>query len=397
MSRVNPGRLAALRVLIDVDGGAHAEDQLARLAPPSGPDRGLSWHLVLGTLRWQGSIDHALRGFLNKPIPRLDTGVLCALRMGVFEMHHSKTPARAVVHQTVEAVKLIGLARASGMVNAVLRKCVSQPLSTEPEHQLPAWLYGRWAEHERWLTAIQTPAPLCLAGVAPEGLDLKPASLQGATLRDLWVVPPGFGSVSHLPGFKAGHFWVMDPSAAKVADLVTENLPAGGTVLDACAAPGGKTFRMLSRGAAVTSVDCSPKRLERFEENCNRLQIKPSVWCHDWTTGPCEALGAFDAVLVDAPCTGLGTVRRHPEILWRRAPGDPASMGVSQRQILQNASVHVKPGGCLIYAVCSTEPEEGTDVIASLEGWNILQEWNSVPPSGDEDGFQAFLLKADTA
>ncbi len=394
VNRVNPGRVAALRTLVEVERGAHAEERLPIHAPASGPDRGLSWHLTLGTLRWQGSLDHHLKPLVSRPIAKLDPTVRCALRMGTFEGHRMNAPARAVVHQTVEAVKRMGYRRAAGIVNAVLRKSVEGSLSTEPRHLLPGWLEARWRNHTNWLERIRTPAPLSIAGSNLEPLGLSPAVLEGETVGDLWVLPPGSGSVEHLEGFEEGRFWVMDVAAARVADMVAEATPKGGVVLDACAAPGGKTFRLLANGFQVMAVDASRERLERFVQNSHRLRVDTKCMQHDWLLGPASSLGTFDTVLVDAPCTGLGTVRRHPEIIWRRSPGDPAAMGIVQRQVTQNAATHVKPGGRLIYAVCSTEPEEGINVASSIEGWEVEHHWASAPPTGDEDGFQIFQLKA---
>ena len=124
--------------------------------------------------------------------------------------------------------------------------------------------------------------------------------------------------------------------------------------------------------------------------------MEAEIEIHDWLEGSMPSGSTFDAVLVDAPCTGLGVVRRHPEIIWRRHPGDPAAMSVTQRAILKHAAAHVKPGGVLIYSVCSMEPEEGAQVIESLTGWTVVESWCSAPPQGDEDGFQAFVLRRVT-
>ena len=393
MSRANPGRVAAVRVLIGVEDGGHAEDLLASHAPKSGPDRALAWHLALGALRWQGSIDHALRPLVARGLERLDPAVRCALRVGLFEATQSRTPARAAVHQAVETTKVLGMRRASGVVNAVLRKACSSPLSEDPRHTLPAWLLERWSSHQEWLNRIRQPAKVSISGRLPEGVDAEPAILHGVAVPDLWTLSSSAGQVSELPGFDEGAFWVMDPAAARVADLVVEELDGSGTVLDACAAPGGKAFRLTSRGLRVTAVDQSEARLVRMSENLQRLGRTTPMVAHDWTTGPLQGAELFDAVLVDAPCTALGVVRRHPEILWRRQPGDIAAMAVVQRVILRHAASHVKPGGVLIYAVCSTEPEEGAGVASSLEGWTVTKHWSSVPPEGDEDGFQAFTLR----
>jgi len=224
-------------------------------------------------------------------------------------------------------------------------------------------------------------------------LQLEPTHLSGEPVQEMWTLPPGSGQISELPGFADGLFWVMDPAAAKVADMVVDELGGTGTVLDACEAPGGKTFRMIEGGLEVTAVDSVRDRLSLMTENLNRLNMDAALRCHDWLSGPMATQDTFDAVLVDAPCTALGVVRRHPEILWRRQPGDPAAMSISQRVILKHAAKHVKAGGVLIYAVCSTEPEEGSAVAQTLKGWTVANRWSSVPPQGDEDGFQAFVLR----
>jgi 16S rRNA (cytosine967-C5)-methyltransferase len=382
-----------MRALIEVEDGAFAEDMLARFAPDKASDRGLAWHLCLGTLRLQGSLDRVIQPHLRQPLADLDSPVRVALRLGTFEATQSRTPARAAVHQAVEAVRAVGCGRASGLVNAVLRKTSVQTLDGSPTGNLPDWLAGRWGAHTDWLQRIQKPARIHVAGKPPSGVECEPSELRGARVKDLWRLPEGIGSITALEGFVEGHFWVMDSAAAYVADLVFDAVGAGGTVLDACAAPGGKSFRMAQCGLDVTATDREVVRLERMSENLERLQMDIPLHVHDWSTGPSSDLGLFDAVLVDAPCSALGTVRRHPEILWRRQLGDIHALSVIQRKVLRHAAEHVKPGGSLLYAVCSPEPEEGINVVESLEGWHVSGEWNSVPPLGDEDAFQAFVLQ----
>jgi 16S rRNA (cytosine967-C5)-methyltransferase len=164
-------------------------------------------------------------------------------------------------------------------------------------------------------------------------------------------------------------------------------------VLDACAAPGGKTAFLASRGADVVAVDASESRLRRLRENMTRLRLAPDVRVHDWQTGPLVDGGEFDVVLVDAPCTSLGTARRHPEVRWRALPSDPAAMAVVQEAVLRAAAVHVRPGGALVYAVCSPFDEEGAQVVARLDGWIVETSFQSVPPIDDEDAHQGFVLR----
>ena len=393
MKRANPGRVAALRALVGVEEGGHAEDLLGGLAPAGGPDRALAWHLTLGTLRWRGSLDHGLNPHLRRGIDSLDAPVRWAMRMGLFEAARCRTPARAAVHQAVECTKAVGMKRASGMVNAVLRKASQIPLSEDPSVTLPPWLAQRWSSHSAWIQRLREPALISVAGSCPKGLETQTPVVNGIPVPNMWTLPSGMGQVSQLEGFDEGAFWVMDPAAAAVADIVIEAIDHGASVLDACAAPGGKAFRMHAAGLDVSVADNSPSRIERLQANMIRLGMTLPVLQHDWLTGPAPTAGLFDAVLVDAPCSALGVVRRHPEILWRRHPGDPAAMSISQRIILKHAAAHVKPGGVLIYAVCSTEPEEGPAVANALEGWTVTKTWSTVPPAGDEDGFQAFVLK----
>ncbi|MGB0641080.1 MAG: RsmB/NOP family class I SAM-dependent RNA methyltransferase, partial [Myxococcota bacterium] len=390
---MNPGRVAALRALIAVEEGAHAEDILPTVAPTTGPDRGLAWHITLGTLRYQGRIDQTLTPFLRRPLNKLDPGVRNALRLGVFEAQVSQTPAHAAVSQAVEACRAIGLGRATSMVNAVLRKAIQKPISSDPFDGLPAWLQQRWSAYGDWVKRLHEPVPVCLRSPSKPIDSATPVTLDGQIVPDLWSLPTGSGSILNIDAYQQGQAWVMDPSAAKVADIVQAALGGQGTVLDACAAPGGKTMRMASHGLNVTAVDLSESRLERLQTNLDRLSISASVLQHDWLTGPLPKGDTYDAVLVDAPCTGLGTIRRHPEIIWRRLPADPQAMGIRQRQILSNAATHVCPGGVLVYAVCSPEPEEGPQVVADMTGWEVTEQWCSVPPSADEDAFQSFVLR----
>jgi 16S rRNA (cytosine967-C5)-methyltransferase len=388
--------VAAARALVGVEDGGHVEDLLARLAPPAGPDRGLAWHLALGVLRRRGAVDALLRPHLRQPIESLDAPVRAALRLGAFEKAFSRTPPHAAVSQAVEVCRATKAKRASGLVNAVLRRVDARNVPADPASDLPDWLAERWSGATAWLARLQEPAPIC--GVyrdgPVDGLETRPIVAGGLAVPGGFALAPVKGPVDALPGFAAGAWWVMDPAAAAVADLaLAQARGPGARVLDACAAPGGKSLRMASRGARVTAVDQSAERLARVGEGSARTGLPVVTHQHDWLDGPHPELGTFDVVLVDAPCTGLGTVRRHPEIKWRRLPSDPAAMALRQLPILEAAATHVAPGGALVYAVCSPMEEEGLPVAAGLTGWRVRDRLATFPPAGDEDAFQAFVLE----
>jgi 16S rRNA (cytosine967-C5)-methyltransferase len=395
--RANPGRVAAVHVLIAVEEGQHAEQMLAELAPPPGPDRGLAWNLVLGVLRRQGALDALLGPRLSQGVSGLDPTVRAVLRAGLYDAKLTRTPPHAAVHQAVEVAKAVGAVRASRLVNAVLRRASGDPISDDPWLDLPPWLAERWKDWGPWVERLQTAPAICIAAQRPlsEDLLVAPVTLGENTLSGAYSLQGRTGRLEGLAGFEAGDWWVMDPAAVAVADLVASTLPAGGTVLDACAAPGGKSFRLHAAGFDVLAVDQDGRRMSLFTENAKRLGMDIKTRIHLWGGSQAAEIGTFDTVFVDAPCTGLGTVRRHPEIRWRCLKSDPAAMAIRQIAILKAAAEHVGPGGALVYAVCSPEAEEGTGVVTRLPGWRVESEWSSAPPTGDEDAHQAFVLRRE--
>jgi len=394
--RVNPARVAAARVLLGVEEGAHSDDLLEQLAPV-GRDRTLTWHLVLGVLRRQGRIDAALAPHVKRGLGRLDPGVRAVLRLGTFELHHSRTLDHAAVHQAVELARVLRMGRASGLVNAVLRKVSRSEVPSDPYLDLPDWLKKRFADWPEWVGRLGTPSPVCGvwrdADAPVDAVDGGPAQAAGAVVDGTFVVAPGEGSIADRPGFAEGAWWVMDPASVAVADLLHEAVPAHSALLDACAAPGGKALRLATHQHPVLATDLESTRLARVDEAAQRVGVAVSTRVHDWLTGSIPDVKQFDGVLVDAPCSALGIIRRHPEVRWRRLPSDPAAMAIRQRQILRNAAKHVAPGGALVYSVCSPLPEEGAAVATGLDGFTLERSWSTAPPVGDEDGFQAFVLR----
>lgn len=389
-SRANPGRVAAARALLAVDDeGRNVEEALADFVPGDPGDRALAWNLALGVLRHRAALDEAIAVAARRAVWTLDPPVLAALRAGLYELAFTRTPPHAAVDQGVELARALGAAHAAGFVNAILRRGVV-PLEGDVSFGFPAWLLARWRRRlgavraDAFMRACAEPAEVHLvvkedaAGVASSfqkaGIVLVPAG------EGVFRLPPRSGRVDELPGFAEGRWWIMDPAAVAVADLV----PDVAEVLDVCAAPGGKSLRLAARGMRVSATDVDADRLSRISENAARIGLSIAATVHDWSAAP--TLGQWPAVLVDAPCTALGLVRRHPEIRWRRSEADIVIAAARQAKILSNAASCVAPGGALVYAVCSPEPEEGPMIAAKL-GWPIEATYSN---EGNPDGADVF-------
>ena len=397
---LNPARLAAARASMAVEEGHHLEEVLAHEAPSQDPDRSLAWFLAYGIQRCRGRVDAALRANLRQPLEALEPPVRAALRLGSFELQFARTGQHAAVHQAVEVVKALRLARASGLVNAVLRRVRSGQASGADAVDAPPWMYARWGARygreaaDAWLMQATEPPPLFVVANGDADAFHSAVSAMGHAIEPTEVakvfrLDELRGRIEDLPGFADGAFWVQDLASVRVADLA--RVQVGQTVLDACAAPGGKSFRMAEQGATVFAADRSRARLGLMRESVQRLSLDIRVKTHDWSTGAIENAPTFDTVLVDAPCSAVGTLRRHPEIKWRRQLMDVLGMPVVQREILQNAATHVREGGALVYAVCSPEPEEGPGVIDTFvqthPEFSVEETFVTAPPQSGEDAF----------
>jgi 16S rRNA (cytosine967-C5)-methyltransferase len=365
-----PARAAALDLLTSAlarragleEGLAHPA--LTALAPR---DRAFARALVMATLRRLGPIDQALQARLKRPPP---DRVVQILRLGVAQLFALETPPHAAVSSAVDLAEGRKESRAfKGLVNAVLRGLVREPPRLDdPERLAPPWLYARWR------AAFGEDAAGAIAALIAEepATDLTPknpaqaqtlaSALEGEALAGGTVRTSRRGDVAAWPGFAEGAWWVQDAAAAVPARLL--NLQAGETALDLCAAPGGKTLQLAAVGAKVTAVDRSAPRLKRLSENLARMGLAAEVVTADaaeWTDAR-----SFDAVLLDAPCSATGTFRRHPDVLWAARPSDVASLGAVQSRLLDAAARRVRPGGRLVYCVCSLEPEEGEAQVAAF-------------------------------
>jgi 16S rRNA (cytosine967-C5)-methyltransferase len=365
-----PARAAALDLLSSAlarragldEGLAHPA--LKALAPR---DRAFARALVMATLRHLGPIDAALQAKLQKaPSDR----VVQILRLGVAQIFVLKTPAHAAVATSVElAAADKHSAPLKGLVNAVLRGLGREPPNLDdPELLAPQWLFARWR------AAFGEAEALAVAAMIPQepatDISLKDPTQTEAFVAELEAeaLPGGSlrtalrGDISTWPGFSEGLWWVQDSAAAIPARLL--DVKPGDTAVDLCAAPGGKTMQLAAAGATVTAVDRSGGRLKRVSENLARTGVSAEL-----VTADAAQWGdrrQFDAVLLDAPCSATGTFRRHPDVLWAAKPSDVAGLAAVQSKLLDTAGRRVKPGGRIVYSVCSLEPEEGEAQVAAF-------------------------------
>jgi len=370
-----------------MDRGRALEDALSET--PSfnaleGRDRAFARALVTAGLRRLGGIDTVLSQFLARPLPDDADHARALLHLGAAQLLVLGTPAHAAVGETVETANHMKEARGfAKLMNAVLRKVASngQEILNDlpPGADLPQWLYTRWR------AAYGEVAPQiaeALLSEPPLDVSVKGDAASWAERLFATVTPTGslrlaeHAPIDTLPGFNEGAWWVQDAAAALPAKLLGD--VRGKRVLDLCAAPGGKTLQLAAAGAHVTAVDKSEARLKRLRENLARTKLEAEVICADALQFKAEP---FDAILLDAPCTSTGTLRRHPDVAWLRRPTDVKALSDLQTQLVAATAKLLKPGAPLIYAVCSLEPEEGPGVVAAAlrNGWKRAPLTNEVP------------------
>jgi 16S rRNA (cytosine967-C5)-methyltransferase len=265
-------------------------------------------------------------------------------------------------------------AKYAGLVNAVLRRCAreGQPLIDEVKAKtldIPEWLLTRWIAHYGETAAREI--AVALSHEPSLDITVKSDPAQWATRLHGETLPTGTvrtllqGSVTMLPGFTEGQWWVQDAAAALPAQLFGD--VAGLAIADLCAAPGGKTAQLAHAGARVTAVDRSVARMARLRDNLTRLELEAETVVTDAAEWQGAKSGeGFDGILVDAPCTSTGTIRRHPDVAWLRQEADIAALAALQKRLLLHAVTLLRPGGTLIYCTCSLEPEEGEQAVEAL-------------------------------
>ena len=362
-------------------------------------DRALVRHLTATTLRRLGQIDALLAAFVSRPLPNRAASVRNALRLGAADIVFLRTPAHAAVNEAVALLDAPSARHYRGFANAVLRRLsrdgarLSVPQDAA-RLNTPDWLWRSWAGAYGEAVA----RAIAVAHLAEPPLDITAARapegwaswLHAAVLptRSLRRAP---ARVDSLPGYKSGGWWVQDAGAALPARALLAGLPGGiegRRIADLCAAPGGKTAQLAAAGAQVTALDISSRRLERVAGNLARLGLSAELVAADlrgWT-----APAPFDAVLLDAPCSGTGTIRRHPDIARNKTPDDVIRMAALQRALIDSAAKAVRPGGRLVYAVCSLQPEEGPAPVEAFLA--SAPEFVRLPVAADEvDGVGPFL------
>ncbi|GBD56622.1 MFS transporter [Gluconobacter wancherniae NBRC 103581] len=329
-------------------------------------DRASAHRLAATTLRHMGSMTELLQPMLRREPPE---PVRCALLLGVAQLLHLETPPHAAVGTIVDLLRRRGLAPFAGLANAVLRRVSREGKGLlegldEARLDVPAWLWSAWGSRARAISrGLHREAPLDLTirpgATAPEGGELLPTG----TVRY-----PAGTRMTALEGFEEGAFWAQDVAAAMPVRLLGD--VNGKCVIDLCAAPGGKTAQLATAGAKVTAVEREETRVTRLQENFARLKLEAETVVADaleWK--PSEPA---DAVLLDAPCSATGTLRRHPDVLWVKRPRDVVALAEGQDALIDAAREMLRPGGTLLYAVCSLQDEEGPDrVRAAVErgGW----------------------------
>lgn len=360
-------RAAALDLLtaaLDRRGGleeAMAGGPFAGLSPL---DRSFARALAMTALRRLGSLDTVLQARVRKAPP--DT-VVHILRLGAAQLLHMDVPDHAAVDSAVRLAERRA-PQFKGLVNAVLRGLARErPPEPSPEADVPPWLFSRWRAAygeaaSEIAAALRSEPPTDLTPRDPADVDALAAELEAEPLPGGSLRVRRGGSVAEWPGYDDGRWWVQDAAAAVPVRALAPR--PGERILDLCAAPGGKTLQLAASGASVVALDRSAQRLRRVTENLARTRLTAEVVAAVAESWPDKR--SFDSVLLDAPCSSTGTFRRNPDVLWALRPGDIAKLVGVQSRLLDAAAERVRPGGRLVYCVCSLEPEEGEAQVAAF-------------------------------
>ena len=381
---VSPARLLAFDTLRKVGRGGYASDLLAAGATPlDRRDAALASEIVFGVLRYQAQLDFLIQHYSGRGAGKLDFEVLLALRMGVYQLRYlDRIPAHAAVGQSVELVKSQGFRSAAGFANAVLRKvgreAVAWP-SRAVELSHPEWLLERWDRE----FGDETTALIARANLQPPETYIRiPAGRE--IPPDVKVEPTEIPGCYRLVAGEAGGFRIQDIGSQSVVPLL--DLAPGQTFLDLCAAPGNKTAQALESGVHAVACDFHAKRVEM-------LKLLGVDVLHLDGTRPLPFGRRFDRILLDAPCSGTGTLARNPEIKWRLQPADIQDLHRRQVVLFKNALEVLAPRGVLVYSTCSLEREENDGVVEAL-GLTPDHVMRRIPGVRAGDGFFAAVLRS---
>ncbi|MGC8549209.1 MAG: transcription antitermination factor NusB [Acidobacteriaceae bacterium] len=377
---IAPAREVAFELLLRVAAGDAHSDELLRLRQVNAltaQDRNLTTTLVMGTLRWQMALDAVLRPLLARPDQEVALPVLTVLRLGAFQLLHlDRVPAHAVLNDSVELVKQTDEYGAAGMVNAVLRKIAAMPkgVGRDAVAAHATWMVERWRrfygdavaesicnyDQHASVVALWMEDPFAAQELEIEGVECAPGELLAGAVRVLK------GDVTRTVPYGQGRARVQDEGSQLVAELTAAVMPEAVEVLDACAAPGGKTAILAERltKAKITAMEVRLRRLEAM-----RRTLKVHAKQVECVEGDATALkdGAdYDLILCDAPCSGTGTMGRNPEIRWRVDEAELKRQQARQMEILKGAARAVRRGGRVVYSTCSLEPEENEDVVRTV-------------------------------
>lgn len=370
---------------MQVEQGGYASDLLAaRSDLLDTRDAGLAAEITLGVLRYQGQLDFLIEHYSRKAPDRLDREVRIALRMGIYQLRYlERVPPHAAVSETVELIKRARKSSAAGFANAVLRKVDRLPVkwtSRAVELSHPEWLLERW---ERQF------GPEVAAGVAKASLRRPDTYIR---VPPDAAIPPGLKlETTEIPGC----FRVVagEPSSFRVQDIGSQSivpllaLEPGQSYLDICAAPGNKTAQVMEAGVRGVACDIHYRRLALLKSLAIDLVVLDA-------SRPLPFRNQFDRILLDAPCTGTGTLAHNPEIKWRLQPADIERMAALQVRLLQEALTVLAPGGLLVYSTCSLGREENEGVIATVPAERVVETMRRTPGQQPGDGFFAAVIRS---
>lgn len=335
-------------------------------------DRSFCVNLAFTVFRELSAIDYVLSQHLTRPLPKKEEWIKTWLRLGVAQLLFLRVPDHAAVSETVSAVSKHKHPSAKifkNLVNAVLRAISKNKaqyveiIKNRPELSLPSWLWKRWQRNygnqaaQSIARVLHNPPPLHICFMREDRHLIEKLSAKKIFKNIYYLTCKG--RIEELPGFLDGAWWVQD-AAASLPSRLFGNVE-GKHILDACAAPGGKTLSLASQHAFVTALDVSKVRLELLKENLKRTKLKAEIVVADILTY--KLTNFFEGVLLDAPCSSTGTLRRHPDVAYRKTEEDILRLADLQKNLIKKSFTHLKTGGLLVYCVCSLEPEEGEEIV----------------------------------